>query len=72
MKDEEREEEERKVRENKQSKTNESMKKNKSKNIEDGDIEREKRIKTPNPKITRITVSPLTHITYENIFRFIS
>ncbi|XP_066930260.1 otoferlin-like isoform X4 [Clytia hemisphaerica] len=56
VKDEEREEEEKKVRENKQSKTNESMKKNKSKNIEDGDIEREKRIKTPNPKITRITI----------------
>jgi len=41
----------------KPSKTSESMKKNKPKNVEDGDVESEKRVKKPNPKITRIKVS---------------
>ena len=56
VKDDERAEDEKKVRE-KQTKTSESIKKNKSKsNADDGDIESEKRIKKPNPKITRIKV----------------
>ena len=57
VKDDERAEDEKKVREKHQTKTSESIKKNKSKsNADDGDIESEKRVKKPNPKITRIKV----------------
>lgn len=51
-KDEEREEDERKVRETRVKP--DSIKK--KKNIEDGDVEAEKRIKKPNPKITRLKI----------------
>ena len=57
VKDDERAEDEKKVREKHQTKTSESIKKNKSKsNADDGDNEGEKRVKKPNPKITRIKV----------------
>lgn len=61
VKDDERAEDDKIKREKQTSKTSESIKKNKSKNTEDGDTEGEKRIKKPNPKITRIKVIDYLH-----------
>ena len=62
VKDEEREEDEKKQKETKSKP--EIIKK--KKNLEDGDMEGEKRVKKPNPKITRLKVHKLRFIYFFN------